>query len=135
MRKFGHRKMRIIFIGNQQDLAERLANLFSEENKENREFSFEFGVIQNGSRALQNFERLHPDLVLLDCQCESPSAIEICEQIRDKQNERHVGVIFIDKNEEHQKSVVECLEIGGDDWIDSEKSDRLGGKAVYPAVA
>lgn len=124
MRHFKRKSMRILLLGSDTKNTERFSLLFKSENEKLRDFDYEFGAIQSSERALNDLERLHPDLILLDIGMKNPSAISICQMIRGRESERHLGIIFIDHNLKNEHSIVECLELGGDDWIDTKASDR-----------
>lgn len=116
--------MRVILVGDQPKFAERVNQLFDDGNKQFLEFDYEFGVIENAQRALNDLDRLHPDLVLLDCGLKEPTATSICQKIRERETERHMGIIFVDSNHQSDANIVECLELGGDDWVDLSITDR-----------
>lgn len=75
---------------------------------------------RNGSEALELFERLRPDLVLLDVQLPGKSGIEVCREIR---AHSQVPIIMVSAKTSEVDTVV-GLEVGADDYV--TKPYRLG---------
>lgn len=69
-----------------------------------------------GNDALLLIEEEHPDLVILDWMLPGVSGIEICRQLRAKQETKAVPIIMLTaKGEENDR--VRGLQIGADDYI------------------
>ncbi len=70
-------------------------------------------VARDGNEALQRFERIQPDLVLLDLMLPTMSGIDVCRLIRTRSN---VPVIMVTAKSTEIDTVV-GLEIGADDYV------------------
>jgi two-component system, OmpR family, response regulator RegX3 len=74
---------------------------------------FRVYVSRDGSDALVQFDRINPDLVLLDVMLPSMSGIDVCRQIRSKSS---VPIIMVTARTSEIDTVV-GLEVGADDYI------------------
>lgn len=72
------------------------------------------------------FSSLHPDLIMIGLHQPSNTAgREFCRLVRQSEEKRHTGVVFIAFPEAGDENLsVECLELGADDFIRSEVSPR-----------
>lgn len=68
---------------------------------------------QDGITAVQMFETVEPDLVLLDIHLPGASGLEVCEQIRSVSN---VPIVFVSARGEAE-DIVNGLNLGADDYI------------------
>ncbi len=67
----------------------------------------------------------HPDLVLIDSKIDDKLSQQICMGVRASESDRHVGIVFVGADENgSSKSLVEFLELGADDFIRSNCSER-----------
>ncbi|MFE5775155.1 MULTISPECIES: MtrAB system response regulator MtrA [Brachybacterium] len=74
---------------------------------------FDVVTTADGASALDAFDRLHPDLVLLDLMLPGMDGIEVCRRLR-----RHSGVpILMLTARSDTADVVEGLEAGADDYL------------------
>ncbi|MGE0879335.1 MAG: response regulator [Acidimicrobiia bacterium] len=74
---------------------------------------FGVSIAVDGPSALERFEQIDPDLVLLDIMLPGLSGIEVCRQIRRKS---HVPIIMVTAKSSEIDSVV-GLEVGADDYV------------------
>ncbi|HLG66889.1 MAG TPA: response regulator transcription factor [Acidimicrobiales bacterium] len=74
---------------------------------------FEVAVARDGQEALQRFEEVEPDLVLLDLMLPKVSGIDVCRAIRSRSS---VPVIIVTARSTELDTVV-GLEVGADDYV------------------
>ena len=74
---------------------------------------FEVVVVDDGAKALDEFNRFDPDIVLLDLMLPNRSGIDICKDIRTVSK---TPVIMVTAKSEEIDTVI-GLEIGADDYI------------------
>jgi two-component system, OmpR family, response regulator RegX3 len=74
---------------------------------------FRVYVARDGGDALVQFDRIHPDLVLLDVMLPTMSGVDVCRQIRTKSA---VPIIMVTARTSEIDTVV-GLEVGADDYI------------------
>jgi diguanylate cyclase (GGDEF)-like protein len=75
--------------------------------------------------AFQIFKRKHPDVVLINLSESGEQAFALCRRIREHEDQRHTGVIFYQGEASHSQLLpVQCLEVGGDDYIENKASRR-----------
>ena len=74
---------------------------------------FAVTMAYDGNAALQEFEKLHPDLVLLDVMMPGMDGWEVCRRIR--QDSKTPIIMLTAKGETYDK--VLGLELGADDYI------------------
>jgi two-component system, OmpR family, response regulator RegX3 len=74
---------------------------------------FELRVARDGAEALELFDDLRPDLVLLDVMLPKVSGIDVCRQLRSKSS---VPIIMVTARSSEIDTVV-GLEVGADDYV------------------
>lgn len=74
---------------------------------------FDVVVATDGSRALEEFDRAHPDLVLLDLMLPKLSGVDVCRQLRARSE---VPIIVVSAKSEEIDTVL-LLEMGADDFV------------------
>jgi len=74
---------------------------------------FRIEVARDGLEALDRFDAVHPDLVLLDVMLPTVSGIEVCRQIRTRSK---VPIIMVSAKTS-EIDVVVGLEVGADDYV------------------
>ncbi|WP_279103828.1 response regulator, partial [Gordonia paraffinivorans] len=75
----------VLIVEDEESLADPLAFLLRKEG-------FEASIIADGAQALSAFERIGPDIVLLDLMLPGMSGTEICKALRARSN---VPVIMV----------------------------------------
>jgi two-component system response regulator RegX3 len=78
-----------------------------------RREGFRVEVARDGVEALDRFDAVHPDLVLLDVMLPTVSGIEVCRQIR---THSRVPIIMVSARTS-EIDVVVGLEVGADDYV------------------
>jgi DNA-binding response OmpR family regulator len=81
-----------------------------------KELGHETEVASHGGDAWRVFEEWHPDLVVLDVDMSIVDGLEVCQRIREHDEEREVFVIFLvgrDRSEDFER----LLDVGGDEFI------------------
>ena len=74
---------------------------------------FSVSVARDGFEALEKFDEVNPDLVLLDVMLPRVTGIEVCRQLRKKSN---VPIIMVTAKSSEIDTVV-GLEVGADDYV------------------
>lgn len=74
---------------------------------------FGVSIARDGAEALASFDRIQPDLVLLDIMLPTVSGIDVCREIRAKSN---VPIIMVTAKTSEIDTVV-GLEVGADDYV------------------
>lgn len=74
---------------------------------------FAIDVARDGQQALERFEAIEPDLVLLDVMLPKISGVDVCRQLRSHSN---VPIIMVTAKGEEIDTVV-GLEVGADDYV------------------
>ena len=97
---------KILIVEDEESVLDPLELLLSKEG-----FSIE--TARDGRSALEKFEKVSPDLVLLDLMIPQISGTEVCRQIRAKSQ---VPIIMLTAKETEVDKVV-GLELGADDYI------------------
>ncbi len=77
-----------------------------------------------GNRALEEFFRLRPDLVLLDVLMPGPDGFEICRELKDNPQTRLTPVVLVTGQSTTTEERVKGIEAGADDFI-SKPFDRI----------
>jgi len=78
-----------------------------------RREGFRVEVARDGVEALERFDAVHPDLVLLDVMLPALSGIEVCRQIRTRSR---VPIIMVSAKTS-EIDIVVGLEVGADDYV------------------
>jgi two-component system response regulator RegX3 len=102
-----------MIVEDEESLADPLAFLLRKEG-------FEASVITDGAQALSTFDRVSPDIVLLDLMLPGMSGTEICKALRTRSN---VPVIMVTARDSEIDKVV-GLELGADDYVTKPYSAR-----------
>ncbi len=85
-----------------------------------RKEGYEVAVAETGPEALEDFDRLGADLVLLDLMLPGLSGVDVCRAIRQRSN---VPVIMLTAKDSEIDKVV-GLEMGADDYVTKPYSSR-----------
>ena len=97
---------KILIVEDEESVIDPLELLLSKEG-------FTIETARNGREALEKFEKVLPDLVLLDLMIPTISGTEVCRQIRAKSQ---VPIIMLTAKDTEVDKVV-GLELGADDYI------------------
>ena len=96
----------VLIVEDEESLADPLAFLLRKEG-------FEATVVNDGAAALGTFDRVSPDIVLLDLMLPGMSGTEICKSLRTRSS---VPVIMVTARDSEIDKVV-GLELGADDYV------------------
>ena len=96
----------VLIVEDEESLADPLAFLLRKEG-------FEASVITDGAQALPTFDRVSPDIVLLDLMLPGMDGIEVCTRVR---AESGVPIIMLTARTD-TADVVKGLESGADDYM------------------
>nr|WP_202422811.1 response regulator transcription factor [Gordonia sp. SID5947] len=102
-----------MIVEDEESLADPLAFLLRKEG-------FEASVVTDGAQALTAFDRVSPDIVLLDVMLPGMSGTEICKSLRARSG---VPVIMVTARDSEIDKVV-GLELGADDYVTKPYSAR-----------
>jgi len=80
------------------------------------EAGFSVTGVADGDSAINAFEKMHPDLVLLDVEMPGLNGFEVCREIRSRENGRDVPVVMVTGREDIQ-SVNFAYDAGATDFI------------------
>ncbi|QKT08427.1 response regulator transcription factor [Gordonia sp. X0973] len=103
----------VLIVEDEESLADPLAFLLRKEG-------FEASVINDGAAALTAFDRVNPDIVLLDLMLPGMSGTEVCKALRARSS---VPVIMVTARDSEIDKVV-GLELGADDYVTKPYSAR-----------
>ncbi|MBC7229774.1 MAG: response regulator [Actinobacteria bacterium] len=84
---------------------------------------FEVHVTEDGSRAAELAEALHPDLIILDVMMPVTDGIQVCRQLRSRSRTRLIPIIFLTAREAVEDKI-KGLEAGGDDYVTKPFSNQ-----------
>jgi two-component system response regulator RegX3 len=104
---------RILVVEDEQSFSDPLSYLLRKEG-------YEVAIAESGPAALEEFDRVGADLVLLDLMLPGLSGTEVCRQLRTRST---VPVIMLTAKDSEIDKVV-GLEIGADDYVTKPYSSR-----------
>lgn len=104
---------RILIVEDEKSLSEPLAFLLGREG-------YETTIAKDGPRGLSEFDRVAPDLVLLDLMLPGLSGTEVCREIRSRSQ---VPIIMLTAKDS-EVDIVVGLELGADDYVTKPYSTR-----------
>ncbi|WP_100641961.1 ATP-binding SpoIIE family protein phosphatase [Alteromonas facilis] len=71
---------------------------------------------RSGHEALVLYEKVHPDLILLDVVMPDMDGFEVARRVKTGKDDVYLPIIFITSLEEGE-TLVRCLDVGGDDFV------------------
>jgi len=103
---------------------------------------YEVKVARNGDEALALVESFRPDVVLLDVMMPRRSGYEVCQQIRERADWRHIKVVMLSAKG-REAEVNKGLSLGADSYVTKPfsnqeliaKIDELLGDGAKPGGA
>jgi len=104
---------KVLLVEDERAIAEGLAISLESEG-------FQVNWVKDGRDALSTWERVRPDIVLLDLMLPGVSGTEICRQLRSRSR---VPIIMVTARESEVDRVV-GLELGADDYVTKPFSTR-----------
>jgi two-component system response regulator RegX3 len=102
----GHPNPRVLLVEDEEAFVEALTIGLEREG-------FEIEVARDGAEALDRFDDLDPDLVLLDVMLPTVSGLDVCREIRRRSQ---VPIIMVTARTSEIDTVV-GLEVGADDYV------------------
>jgi two-component system response regulator RegX3 len=104
---------RILVVEDEESFSEALGYLLGREG-------FDVTLADTGTKAIEEFDRVGADLVLLDLMLPGLSGTEVCKQIRQRSD---VPIIMLTAKDSEVDKVV-GLELGADDYVTKPYSSR-----------
>ena len=104
---------KILVVEDEDSFSEALAYLLGREG-------FDVTVADSGPKAIEEFDRVGADLVLLDLMLPGLSGTEVCKQLRQRSD---VPIIMLTAKDSEVDKVV-GLELGADDYVTKPYSSR-----------
>ena len=104
---------RILVVEDEESFSEALGYLLGREG-------FDVTLADTGTKAIEEFDRLGADLVLLDLMLPGLSGTEVCKQLRQRSA---VPIIMLTAKDSEVDKVV-GLELGADDYVTKPYSSR-----------
>ncbi len=104
---------RVLVVEDEDSFSDALSYMLRREG-------FEVAVVDTGDAALEEFDRVGADLVLLDLMLPGLPGTEVCRQLRQRSN---VPVIMLTAKDSEIDKVV-GLELGADDYVTKPFSSR-----------
>jgi len=117
------RKMKVLLVEVDSNEPCHMQEMFSDKKNPPEQsvsrITFDFDLIATVSKetAIASFKSIHPDLVVIDLAIGQSASKKLCQTIRKLEGQRHTGIVFYSKAEEHDSTSVECLELGADDFV------------------
>jgi two-component system response regulator RegX3 len=104
---------RILVVEDEESFSEALGYLLGREG-------FDVTLADTGTKAIEEFDRVGADLVLLDLMLPGLSGTEVCKQLRQRSD---VPIIMLTAKDSEVDKVV-GLELGADDYVTKPYSSR-----------
>ena len=104
---------RVLVVEDEESFSEALTFMLEKEG-------YEVAVAADGNSALDEFEKVGPDIILLDLMLPGIPGTEVCRQIR---NRSQVPIIMLTAKDGEVDKVV-GLELGADDYVTKPFSSR-----------
>ena len=104
---------RILVVEDEESFSEALGYLLGREG-------FDITLADTGTKAIEEFDRVGADLVLLDLMLPGLSGTEVCKQLRQRSD---VPIIMLTAKDSEVDKVV-GLELGADDYVTKPYSSR-----------
>lgn len=104
---------KVLLIEDERAIAEGLQVTLEKEG-------FQISWVKDGDEAIQAWERVRPDIILLDLLLPGRSGTELCKEIRERSD---VPIIMLTARDEEVDRVV-GLELGADDYVTKPFSSR-----------
>lgn len=102
-------QFKILLVDDEEDILEILGYNLSNEG-------YVISKCSSGVEALERYQEIDPDLIILDIMMPEIDGIEVCKQIRAEGNQPHLLIAFLTARSESFTQIV-ALDAGGDDFI------------------
>jgi len=80
--------------------------------------------VETGEQGLGQANAIKPDLVILDLMLPGMNGLDVCRQIKQDSNTRHIPIIIVSAKGE-EADIVTGLELGADDYVPKPFSPRI----------
>lgn len=120
---------KIVVVEDEQDILELVKYHLEQEG-------FTTEAVKEGDRAFDFIQKKHPDLVILDIMLPGRSGMDICRELKQHEDTRHIPIIILTAKAEEIDRVV-GFELGADDYVTKPFSPRelmLRVKAILKRV-
>ncbi|NTS77431.1 fused response regulator/phosphatase [Catenovulum sp. SM1970] len=77
---------------------------------------FKVSLAADGEAAIESFKEIEPDIILLDVVMPKMDGYTVAPILKKMAGDKHLPIIFITALDD-QKSMLKCLEVGGDDFL------------------
>lgn len=104
---------RILLVEDERALSEPLSFLLESEG-------YDVVIIENGAEAIERFESVNPDVILLDLMLPGAAGTEVCRRVRAVSD---VPIIMLTAKDS-EVDIVVGLELGADDYVTKPYSAR-----------
>jgi two-component system, OmpR family, alkaline phosphatase synthesis response regulator PhoP len=108
--------MKILVVEDELEIAQLIQQTLERE-------SFTCYLAENGLKALEVFDRLHPDLIILDLMLPGLDGLEVCTRIRQQSNLKDPYILMLTARGEEIDRVI-GLSTGADDYLVKPFSPR-----------
>lgn len=108
---------RILIVEDEVEIAELIRFHVDREGFEGR-------VVDSGRTALDEIEREHPDVVLLDLMLPDLDGLEVCRRLKRKEQTRDLPILIVSAKGE-EADIVAGIELGADDYVTKPFSPRV----------
>ena len=112
-----YNKKKLLIIEDEEDIAEVLK--FNTENE-----GYDVSVVNTGEKGLKYILQNKPDLVLLDLMLPGLNGLEVCKEVRKKDELSNVMIIMLTAKGE-EIDIVTGLECGANDYVTKPFSTRV----------
>ncbi len=129
MKQPGKKSMKVLIIEPATGTPSRLWTIFADPRHYNNPDSLyridHVVSATRGEQATEVFNKLHPDLVVIDLDHGGEDSLVFCKNARSGEKDRHTGFVFSSQKVQNDDGLFErVLGHGGDDFIDAKASDR-----------
>jgi len=99
----------ILIVDDEEDILELLSYNLKKEG-------YTIATCQSGQEALERYQEIDPDLIVLDIMMPGIDGIEVCQKIRSNPDNQNILIAFLTARVESFTQVA-ALDAGGDDYI------------------
>ncbi|MEM6964117.1 MAG: response regulator transcription factor [Bacteroidota bacterium] len=112
-----NKDFKILVVDDEPDIIQFIQYNLSKEG-------YQVVTAENGTSAITTAERERPDLILLDIMMPEMDGVEVCRQLRTKDDFQDTLISFLTARSE-EYSQIAALDVGGDDYITKPIRPRL----------
>jgi len=105
-RKGEKRRMKLLLVDQDRDLVEMLTSWL-------KTLGFDVHRAYTGERARSEWEKVQPDMVILDTQLKDVDALAMCRDLQQK----HDALLLVMTDSKDVQDEIQCLEAGADDYL------------------